>query len=133
MRLLRASRAALATLALLVVAGGCRSRSGIDPLRARVDCAGSSREPVVECSIQHLGGNRSAEVCWRLRYECNNLTVVTGGEFCAEVEPGRRSARRIPIAALARAEACDLPVSSEIRDVRVAPPLAGVWRHQIGD
>jgi hypothetical protein len=45
--------------------------------------------------------------------------VVTGGEFCADVEPGRRSARKIPISSLVHAERCDVPTSSEIRGIRV--------------
>lgn len=105
-------------LLLLAALSGCESAR--DPVRARVDCAGNPNEPVVDCSVQHLSGTSFARVCWRLRYGCQNSTEVTGGEFCANVDPGRRAGARIPLTQLSHVESCDVATSSEIRDVRVS-------------
>jgi hypothetical protein len=103
---------------LLIV--GCSDGATSDALRARIDCAGNPDEPTVDCLVQHLSGRPPARVCWHLRYECHNRAIVTGGEFCVDVDPGRRARHRIPLSSLTRADACDLPTSSEIRDIRVA-------------
>jgi hypothetical protein len=119
-----------AVLVVLSILSNAACDAARDPIRARVDCVGNPNEPVVDCSVQHLSGERLARVCWRLRYECQNLTEVTGGEFCASVDPGRRSNARIPLTRLSHIESCDVPTSSEIRDVRVS---AGESTHQTGD
>lgn len=111
---------ALAFLSILAALLACKaSESSGGDLRARVTCQGATE--TIDCDVAHAGGDVAANVCWDLRFSCENGAAVTGTGFCQSVQPNATAQRRIPLSDLSNAASCDKALSSEVTNLQISP------------
>jgi len=96
----------------------CKASAGTgEDLRATVSCEGTNE--TVDCDVKHVAGSSGANVCWDLRFSCENGSSVTGQNFCQAVQPGSTVQKRIPLTQLANADQCDKATSSQVENVKI--------------
>ncbi len=81
-------------------------------VKANVDCKGTSE--TIDCDVTHVSGSTGANVCWSLKFTCQNGTIATADNVCQPVQPGATAQKRIPITELKNFDQCDKATSTEV-------------------
>lgn len=112
-----ANRGACALVLILVSALVACKKSG-GSVDANVACKGTA--DTIDCNVTHKAGSAGANVCWGLKFTCQNGAVVTGDNFCQDVQPGAMAQKRIPISELKGFDKCDKAVSTQVVDLKLS-------------
>jgi hypothetical protein len=83
-----------------------------------VSCKGTNE--TIDCDVTHKSGSKGVNVCWGLKFTCQNGSVVTGENFCQPVQPGAVAQKRIPISELKGFDKCDKAVSTEVVNAKLS-------------
>jgi hypothetical protein len=93
----------------------CKSSNNV---KANVSCKGTSE--TIDCNVTHTEGSKGANVCWDLKFTCQNGTLVEGKNFCQTVQPSATAQKRIPISELSNFDKCDKAVSTEVVNMKLS-------------
>ena len=96
----------------------CKKSGG--EVDANVSCKGAAE--TIDCNVTHKSGTVAANVCWDLKFTCQNGSVVNGTNFCQTVQPSATAQKRIPISELQGFDKCDKAVSSEVINLKLSNP-----------
>ena len=104
-------------LALILAALlACKASTGPTG-KASVNCQGTNES--IDCDVAHVAGESALNVCWGLKFSCQNGESVSGGPFCQSVEPSATAQKRIPLTELSNADSCDKALSSQVVDLKI--------------
>jgi hypothetical protein len=103
---------------LLIAAALLACKGGGNDVDVNVSCTGTNT--TIDCDVKHKSGSVGANVCWGLKFTCQNGAVVTGDDFCQPVQPGATSQKRIPISELKGFDKCDKAVSTEVVNMKMS-------------
>lgn len=93
-------------------------KSGGGEVDANVSCKGTAE--TIDCNVTHKAGTVGANVCWDLKFTCQNGSIVTGENFCQAVQPGAVAQKRIPITELKGFDQCDKAISTEVLNPKLS-------------
>ena len=111
-------KANLGASVLLLAGALLACKQGGNDVDANVSCKGTNE--TIDCNVKHKSGSVAANVCWDLKFSCQNGAVVTGQNFCQGVQPGATAQKRIPISELVGFDKCDKAVSSEVVNMKLS-------------
>lgn len=113
------TNANLAASVLLLATALLACKQGGGDVDANVSCKGTNA--TIDCNVTHKKGSAGANVCWDLKFTCQNGSVVTGKNHCQSVQPGAVAQKRIPISELENFDKCDKVVSTEVINTKLGP------------
>lgn len=105
-----------ALLLSCVVLFACSKGGGA--VDANVSCKGSNDS--IDCTVTHKSGTQGANVCWGLKFTCQNGTIATADNLCQPVQAGQASQKRIPITQLKNFDKCDKALSTEVVGMKLS-------------
>ena len=103
----------VAKVALLIgiAVVGCKQT-----VKANVDCKGAGNG--ISCDVQQTQGDAKVKVCWAVKVNCKNGTVVSGNS-CGEVSGGGKTTVVLPAEKLENDDKCDAPQNMSVENVAI--------------
>lgn len=116
---LRAS-APVATLAFMLTVVGallaCKASVGGEG-KANVNCLGTSE--TIDCTVTHTDGDKAVNVCWDLKFECENGKSASSANNCQDVEAKGTAVKKIPVTSIEHFADCDKVKATEIVNMKL--------------